>query len=103
MFDERVEDAGEVALDATADFPGGLALGGAAGGGGDGGRVVAEPAECDGVQCAVGVAVAVGVEAVAGSGCGWCVGGAGWMRPIRGTTLRRSRVTGRFSLAGDIF
>jgi hypothetical protein len=66
MFHEPVEVAGEVALDAAADLAGGLAFGGAAGGVGDGRLVVAEPADRDGVQGPVGVAVAVGVDAVAG-------------------------------------
>jgi hypothetical protein len=84
VLHEPVEAAGEVALDAAADFAGGFAFGGAAGCVGDGGRVVAEPAQGDGVQGAVGGAVAVGVEAVAvgaagggGDGCGAGEGGEG--------------------------
>jgi hypothetical protein len=65
VLHQPVEVAGEVALDAAADLAGGFAFGGAAGGVGDGGLVVAEPADRDGVQGPVGVAVAIGVDAVA--------------------------------------
>ena len=59
-----VEVAGEVALDAAADFLVGLALGSAALDVGAGRRVVAHPVDGDDVQGAVELAVAEPVEAV---------------------------------------
>jgi hypothetical protein len=59
-----VEVAGEVALDAAADLPVGLAFGAAALDVGKGGRVAAHAAHCHGVQCAVELPVAGPVETV---------------------------------------
>jgi len=72
-----VEMAGEVALEAAADFPVGFAFGAAALGVGDGGRVAAHLVDGDDVDGAVELAVAEAVEAMA-------VGPAGGHRDWRG-------------------
>src|ERR1700750_3527103 len=65
-----VEVAGEVALDAAANFPVGLALGAAALDVGQRGRVAAHPADGDDLQGAVELAVAETVEPVPGGAAG---------------------------------
>src|SRR6266581_274551 len=59
-----VELAGDVALEAADDLGFGQALGGAPVGVGAGASAVAEPADGDQVECAVGLAVAAAVEPV---------------------------------------
>src|SRR4051794_3169923 len=59
-----VELAGDVSLDAAADFPGGLSFGGAPGDVGAGSGAAADPADGDGVDGAVEGAVAAAVEPV---------------------------------------
>jgi hypothetical protein len=59
-----VELAGDVALEAAADFPGGLSLSGAPGDVGAGPRAAAHPDQRDGVDGAVQGPVPAAVEAV---------------------------------------
>jgi len=59
-----VEFAGDVALEAAADFPCRLSLGGAPGDVGAGAGAAADPGHCDGVDGAVEGAVAAAVEPV---------------------------------------
>jgi hypothetical protein len=59
-----VEFAGNVSLEAAADFPGGLSLGGAPGDVGAGAGAAAHPGDCDGVDGAVQRPVAAAVEPV---------------------------------------
>src|SRR5512135_1494095 len=61
-----VDLAGDVALEAAHDFALGLAFGGAAFDVGAGAVAVAQPADCDEMKGAVGLAVAAVVEAMAG-------------------------------------
>src|SRR5665213_3354007 len=61
-----VDLAGDVALEAAHDLPLGFAFADAALGVGAGALAVAQPADGDEVQGSVGLAVAAGVEAVAG-------------------------------------
>src|SRR5690348_13724095 len=61
-----VELAGDVALEAAADFPRGLSFGGAPGDVGAGARAAAHPDQRDGVDSAVERAVAAAVEPVPG-------------------------------------
>jgi len=64
VFEEAVETAGDVALEAAAGFAGGLAFGDAPGEVVAAGLVVAGAGEHHGVQRVVGVAVAALVEPV---------------------------------------
>jgi hypothetical protein len=59
-----VEFAGNVSLEAAADFPGGLSLGGAPGDVGAGAGAAADPGDRDGVDGAVQRPVAAAVEPV---------------------------------------
>src|SRR6266849_44621 len=76
-----VELAGDVALEAADDLGFGQALGGATVGVGAGASAVAEPADSDQVECAVGFAVAAAVEPVSAraSGGGGDRTGAAWL------------------------
>ena len=70
-----VELAGDVALEAAADFPRGLSLGGAPGDVGAGAGAAADAGQCDGVDGAVQGAVRAAVEPV--PGCLAAAGGDG--------------------------
>ena len=66
VLEEAVDLAGDVAFEAALGFSGGFAFGGSFGDVGLGVGAVAAAGDGDGVQCAVELAVAAAVEAVAG-------------------------------------